>query len=88
MVNTSSEISELYKFVLSEQRCAQLRHQCTSSCKNCNLYKSPALVQRYYNQLLDMLKARQPDLMFLDQLAVLSNRLGGPTDVTVNDLSN
>lgn len=84
MVSMSSQNRDLFKFLNKEQACSQVKYDCEPNrCKQCPLYTPVALSTRYYNMLFDILKARDPSLLFVEKLNNLLS--GGQENESSND---
>ena len=66
---------ELYRFLLKEQQCAVRKGKCRQHCNDCTLYSPDAFSM--YTQVLNDIKARVPELLFVDDIEELENLIGG-----------
>jgi hypothetical protein len=63
---------DLYKFLLREQQCFQLKDKCEHNCAKCSYYTNSIEAHKNYNFLIDLIKARSPGLMFADRINYLN----------------
>ena len=73
MANMSSEMTnkKAYKQLLIEQQCVRNRMVCEHNCRNCLYHCDILQLDKAINFVLDVLKARDPELYFIDSLEQL-----------------
>lgn len=62
---------ELYRFLMKESRCSRQKRCCKRECVNCPLFTNEEMSFRYYTELENILKARDPELHFIDVMEEL-----------------
>ena len=66
MGNTSYTNKELFTFLVTEKQCALQKLECNRHCADCPYFTEAA--QAMYGQLIEIIKARDPELYFVDEL--------------------
>lgn len=59
---------EAYNIILQESACLQQRETCSKQCSSCDLKMNTKYVQQGLNYVLNVLKARSPELYLLSDL--------------------
>jgi len=66
MESISYTNKELFTFLVAEKQCALQKLECNRHCADCPYFTEAA--QTMYSQLIEMIKARDPELYFVDEL--------------------
>lgn len=64
---------DLFLFLVKEQKCSDRRKVCGKDCVNCSLYTSNSHV--IYEELLEMLRTKDPTLYFSSEIVELEKLL-------------
>lgn len=71
------EIKDVYRFLLKESTCSLQKKKCEHRCTACPLFSNEKDSANYYHFIIDFLKARNPELYFVNEVEELVNIIGG-----------
>ena len=63
---------ELFNHILAERACIRSRETCSKDCADCRLFTDLSNRDDAFSQVLEILKAREPELYFVDQINQLN----------------
>ena len=66
---------ELYRFLIKESRCSRQKRYCERKCSNCPLFTPEETSFSYYTELENRIKARDPELYFVNEIEELKKML-------------
>ena len=69
--------TELYRFILKEKACSEKKMTCSRGCKECPLYCDQPFLETAYNQVLNLIKSKDPMLYFCNEIEELRKILEG-----------
>lgn len=67
--------SSLYNILLKEQVCVQHRDRCDKNCKKCTLSIDTNTLNNALNEVIDIVRAKNPELYFSEQLIHLRKEI-------------
>lgn len=68
MGNTFYTSKDLFTFLLKEKQCALQKTECNRTCKDCPCFTDESEARGLYDQLINIIRARDPELYFVDEL--------------------
>ena len=76
ILGTANMLSEItnksaFKYLTVENQCVRNRRVCNKQCSSCPYYVDPAKMDSVFKFVLDILRARDPELNFLNELQKL-----------------
>lgn len=76
MVTSSNmTLGQCYKLVLIEKECVKHRVACNHDCQSCPYFADIDQLEDALDQSLNLIKAKEPSLYFLDNLQILKEVL-------------
>lgn len=68
---------DLYGFLIKELHCNKQKKDCVRNCEDCPLYTEVSVSDMCHGALIEILKSRDPELYFSNELDEIRSILGG-----------
>lgn len=70
-------IKDLYAIMYAEQQCSLFKTRCDRNCNECSFYIRPSDSNEAYRRVLEDLRDRNTELLFVDSIELLRSYLEG-----------